>query len=151
MIYTFRKATADDLDHTWVWRNDPVTRRMARSPTFVDRPRYTAWFETLQADPDQLMLVAAVDDTLIAYATFAPFEKGWSAVMSLTIAPDHRGQGHGTALVDYFAFMGGDHLSVGEIVAHIRDENTPSRTIFERAGFRWLCCENDIHRYRLTL
>lgn len=150
-IYSIRDARREDLDCLWVWRNDPVTRQMARFHDIVDRAHYEYQFASIDDDPARLMLVAGLDEALVAYATFAPFEPGRSAVISLTVGPAHRNQGHGRKLLPYFTSIAGRRLELEEIVAHIRAENAPSIRIFEQAGFRLTETENLIHRYRLTL
>ncbi len=124
---------------------------MARVPNVIDRAHYDVQFKTIQADPARLMLVAGLDDDLIGYATFAPFERTRSALISMTLGPEFRGQGHGSRLVGHFTRIAGRRLGVKEIVAHIRAENDPSIRVFEKAGFRLTETENLIHRYRLSL
>jgi len=151
MTYKIREAITADLATTWVWRNDPVTRAMARVAAPVSRAQYQAWYNSVAQSPHHLMLVAEQNNSLIAYAGFAPFKDPGSVTISLTLGADFRGQGHGSALIPLFIKDAASKLQVREIIAHIRTENAPSHTVFTRAGFQACEVEDGIHRYRLPV
>jgi len=151
MTYKIREAITADLATTWVWRNDPVTRAMARVATPVSPAQYMAWYNSVAQSPYHLLLVAEKDNSLIAYAWFAPFKDPGSVTITLTLGADFRGQGHGAALIPLFTKEAASKLKAREIVAHIRTENAPSHKVFTRAGFEACGVKDGIHRYRLPV
>ena len=151
MTYEIREAITADIETTWVWRNDPVTRSMARVDAPVSRTQYEAWFNSVERSRRHLLLVAEHNNTLIAYAGFAPFTETGTVTISLTLGPVFRARGHGSALTPLFVRKAADYLCIKEIIAHIRTENAPSHMAFSRAGFRNSGVEGSIHRYRLPV
>lgn len=149
--YRVRKAIAADLAFTHVWRNDPVTRKMARVAAPLSPAQYRAWFRAQNAAPDRLMLLGLQGNTPLGYASFAPFWERGAWTISLTLAPEHRGQGHGRGLLPLFVRKAGIYLNLVCVIAHIRAENAPSHRLFSGAGFVDQGAEDGVHRYRLPV
>src|ERR1044072_6043125 len=131
------RGTVDDIDALeplWVAVHHAHQAAMPELAPYVDdeetwrehRPLYVELFER----PDTFLFLARVDGELVGYALgcVAPATEGWAAdtwrvgdrigeLESLSVLPDHRGEGIGSALLDLvgeeFAQLGGGDLVVG--------------------------------------
>lgn len=128
-----RPATADDAMDLLAWRNDPVTRAMSGDSAEIGRDAHLAWFARALADPDRVIYVAETGGAKIGMARFDRDGAAWIA--SVAVAPDHRGKGHGAALMrlalaDLLAKRPGD------VFARVREGNAASLRLFEGLGFK---------------
>lgn len=135
-----RLATRTDADLLFAWRNDPETRCNSVSTAPVRAEEHALWIERTLADPSRHLYVAyqvneAVGTVRLDYAD--------EAVISITVAPGHRGKGLAVALIRA-ACMAARGLRV---VAEIRPENAASIRAFERAGFAFVGAERGFLRY----
>lgn len=102
----FREARRGDLERLVdLLASDPLGQLRedaGRSTT----SRYEAAFETLDADPHHLLLVAVVDDRVIAmlqlsYLPHLTYQGGWRAqIEGVRVDASERGAGVGRALVE---------------------------------------------------
>jgi ribosomal protein S18 acetylase RimI-like enzyme len=103
------------------------------------RAQYAAW---LAAD-EAFILLAARQGRAVGYATVHfhdgpddtfPVGARWAEIYTLSVAPEARGQGIGSRLLDAIderlAAMGIDDLAVGTMV-----ENADALRLYERRGF----------------
>jgi RimJ/RimL family protein N-acetyltransferase len=134
-----RAAAADSLD-LWRWRNDPVTRAMSRNAEAVELAGHEAWFRRALADPALTLFIGEVAAGPVGMVRF---DHGPETEVSINLNPAFRGQGLSHALL-----MAGLAKVGGVVYAEIKDENAPSRRLFERAGFRRIADVEDRGRYR---
>src|SRR5262245_256539 len=121
---------APAVEHTETWREH--------------RPLYESLFER----PDTFLFLASTDGDLVGYALgcVMPAAEGWAAdtwrvgdrigeLESLSVLPDHRGEGVGSLLLDAvdeeFAKLG-----VGDVVIGALPGNTGALKLYERRGFK---------------
>jgi RimJ/RimL family protein N-acetyltransferase len=134
-----REATADDARLLFQWRNDPQTRAASLDSEPVAWEDHVGWLDRVLADPARALYVA--DDDRGALGTVRLDAGDGAAVVSITIAPDRRGEGLATPLVAAACERAG-----GPVVAIIKPTNTPSIRAFEQAGFRRSGTEDDALR-----
>jgi ribosomal protein S18 acetylase RimI-like enzyme len=112
------------------------------------RPLYVALFEK----PDTALFLALLDEALVGYALLhvEPVRGTFVAdtwrtgdrigeLESLAVAPEHRGQGIGGALLDAVDHEF-DALGVADVIIGLLPGNEGARRLYERRGFRptWL-------------
>jgi ribosomal protein S18 acetylase RimI-like enzyme len=111
-----------------------------------------ALYAQLLERPDTVLLLALDGDALIGYALahVAPVQETWIAdtwrtgprigeIESLSVAPEHRGRGIGTALMD--ALEGElDALGVTDLIVGALAGNEDALRLYRRRGYRptWL-------------
>ena len=135
-----RPATGDDCRTIWLWRNDPLTRAMSRTPDMVPWETHQTWFSKALADPARTILVGEAAGEAVGMVRL---DRGGETDVSIDIAPSHRGRGFGRALLE--AALKG----VAErLVADVKCENAASRSLFERVGFVPDAPKNGLIRYR---
>ncbi len=134
-----RKATSADALDVWFWRNDPLTRAMARVQDEIPRASHVGWFANAVGDPRRTILIGEVDGEKVGMVRF---DHGDATEVSININPEHRSRGHGYALL-----LAAMQLVPGEVWAEIKDENLVSQRLFERVGFKFRSTSDGLRRY----
>ena len=118
-----RPAVLTDAETLWVWRNDPATRANSRSSEEVPWERHLAWLESSLTRDDRLLLVA--DDDRGPVGTVRWDHEGGDEEVSITVAPERRGQG-----------LAGPLLAAGEraLATWTRRRNAPEGQEGTRPG-----------------
>jgi RimJ/RimL family protein N-acetyltransferase len=130
-----REATAGDARLLFHWRNDPQTREASLRSEPVAWNDHVEWLARVLADPARALYVAEDDRGALGTVRLDAGDGG--AVVSITIAPDRRGEGLATPLVAAACERAG-----GPVVAIIKPTNTRSVRAFEQAGFRRIGTED---------
>ena len=141
-----RKATLDDSDDLLAWRNDPIARTMSKSRDIVDCTTHSAWLTHALGDPGTLILIGENAGNKVGVVRFELLEKSWN--VSINIAPDHRGFGHGYELLLRALSILEDIHSPCDVVAEINQNNHRSLRIFERCNFQISGADGDFIHLR---
>jgi predicted dehydrogenase/RimJ/RimL family protein N-acetyltransferase len=129
-----RSAERADSDSIRAWRNDPETRRWSRVGDEVSTDEHERWFDRILADPTTTIWIAEVDSSPVGQVRVTR-DAGGSAELHITVAPDVRGGGVGTAMLVEAAGRALSESDVKLLVAHVKRGNEASRRAFVRAGF----------------
>lgn len=103
----FRRARRDDLPHIVAMIADDGLGRGRETPTLPLDPRYERAFDAIEADVNQVALVAEMEGALVAYLqiTLIPgLSRGgaWRGQLeSVRVASSRRGRGIGTRLTEH--------------------------------------------------
>jgi GNAT superfamily N-acetyltransferase len=87
-----RPAVPADAETLWRWRNDPATRASSRSSEEVPWESHLAWLEASLRRDDRLLLVAGDESGPVGTVRW-DHEGGDEWEVSITVAPERRGQG----------------------------------------------------------
>jgi spore coat polysaccharide biosynthesis predicted glycosyltransferase SpsG/L-amino acid N-acyltransferase YncA len=129
-----RPARPADRRLLWEWRNDPVTRAMSFHRDPVPWEEHCRWFDGRIRDPATLLLLAVdAQDQPVGQARFDL--DGATAVISVAVAPGHRGRGLGRVLIDLACRRVFATTGAAVVLAFIRADNTASLAAFATAGF----------------
>jgi RimJ/RimL family protein N-acetyltransferase len=134
-----RRAGEGDALDVLSWRNDPMTRAMARNQEAVDEASHLAWFAAALADPRRTFLIGEAEGEKIGMVRF---DRDGETEVSINLNPAHRGRG-----LSYPLLMAALALVSGDVWAEIRPENAASLRLFERAGFRFKTMHEGLRRY----
>lgn len=144
-MVTLRPATLDDAQRLFDWRNDPVTRAMAITTDPVPWDGHIRWLTASLTNPARLLLVGQVDDTPIGTVRF---DLADPVLVSITLAPDHRGRGLALPLLTGAM----DRLDrPANLLAQVKPDNPASQRLFERAGFEQMDESDGLLNYRRSL
>lgn len=144
-----RKATIDDLDDLFAWRNDATARSMFKSKDTVDYATHLAWYTRALGDPQTLVLIGQSAGSKVGVLRFERLERSWN--VSINIAPDHRGSGYGYELLRKGLSVLKDTHGSCSLFAEINRNNSRSFRVFERCGFHVSETDGDFVHMRREL
>lgn len=98
----------------------------------VPSDRHHAWFAQRLADAASEIWIGKVDGAPVGVVRFDLVNAG-VALISIIVAPEARGRGHGSELLT--GAMARQGLEAQAFRATVRRENHASRRLFESAGF----------------
>jgi RimJ/RimL family protein N-acetyltransferase len=144
-MLTLRKATGQDSDLLYNWRNDPVTRHASHDTSEISRDRHEAWLAASFANPHRLIFIAEERGRPVGTVRVDHGPDG-TAEVSWTVAPDARGEGVATRMVRLVV----DDISRGcPVRAEIKAGNDASIKVAEAAGMRLFTEDRGVlHFYR---
>lgn len=129
-----RSILPDDCNQIWEWANDPITRAQSFSSHAIPWEKHKQWFEAQLADPAVHFYVAEDDRARpIGQVRFQIVDD--TAIISVSLVPERRGQGYGAEVIRLGARQLFDSTQVTRIHAYIKPDNTPSIHAFTKAGF----------------
>lgn len=129
-----RPVDSGDCETLFAWANDPGTRAMSFSTAPIPWDTHTAWFSAKLADPScRMYLACAESGEPVGHVRFDI--EGDHAVVSIVVAPDHRGFGIGKDVLNLGIRRLFDETDVCLIEAFVREANDPSLALFRRCGF----------------
>lgn len=112
---------------------------MSRTQDEVQQQSHVEWFDRAVSDPRQTLLIGEVDGEKVGMVRF---DHGDPTEVSININPICRGRGLGYSLLSEAM-----KWSAGDLLAEIKEENTASKRIFERAGFQLQAMDGGLGRY----
>lgn len=128
-----RPATCADSALLWTWRNDPATRAASLNTAEVGEREHVQWVKETLARPDRRLYVGTLGERPVATARLDIEDD--AATVSVTVAPEERGSGLGTALVRAVSDEAFATTAVQRLVAVVKRDNAASRRAFAHAGF----------------
>jgi RimJ/RimL family protein N-acetyltransferase len=131
---TLRAATVLDAPLLLEWRNDPDAVRFSATGRGVTPAEHVDWLTARLADPGTRLWIADEDGETVGQVR-VDLTYGIGTV-SIGIAPDHRGRGIGSAVLQAMLVEIERDPRVHRLRAVAHAENTASRRTFERAGFQ---------------
>lgn len=114
------------------WANDPETRAASFNSDPISRAAHNAWFAESLAGARHLYIIER-NGSPAGLARLDPAMAG-EAIVSLTIAPEHRGHGIGPTALAALSTQAA-RLGISRLLAKIQKSNTRSQRAFERAGY----------------
>ena len=131
-----RKATFEDSQHLWLWRNDDETRRNSKSHAPVSWDDHSRWFEQALRNPDRLILMMTINQTPVGMVRFdRDTALPDTLVVSIAVDQSQRGAGLGRRMLPQACAKGLAAFGANILLAEIADFNRASQRIFEACGF----------------
>ena len=132
---TMRRAQSGDCRILWKWANDTAVRQASFDSSPITWEQHVQWFAQQLGDACSTFLIFEDDQsTPVGTARFRA-TSGADLEISVTIAPEFRGQGLAPGLLDRAAESAFERGLIERIHAFIRAENRVSVKSFENAGF----------------
>lgn len=132
---TLRPADINDSEDIFRWRNDPITRANSFNSSMIPWHEHEQWLGKALARSDRLLLIGIDESRKIGIVRFDLNQPG-EAEININLAPECRGQGYGTALIqEASAHLFQHHPAVRAIYAKVKPDNPASLHAFENAGY----------------
>jgi UDP-2,4-diacetamido-2,4,6-trideoxy-beta-L-altropyranose hydrolase len=134
-VLTLREAEPGDSRLLFEWVNDPVVRARSFTQATIPWEDHERWFARKLADARCLLLIA--EDAQGQPVGQVRFDLGddSSAIISVAMAPEHRGRGYGAAAIASACRALDVRHGPMTVFAYIRRDNLASQRAFSRAGF----------------
>lgn len=129
-----REARTEDCHMIWEWANDPVARSLSFSSKPIPWAQHADWFSGRIAEPRCLHYISH-DRSGTAVGQIRFDIDGERAVVSVTIAPNYRGQGYGRQVIRLGVGEVFNNTSLKSIYAYIKPDNESSLRAFVASGF----------------
>lgn len=139
-----RRATAGDAGVLFEWRNEDCARAMSFDAGPVPWESHVRWLEEKLADTRAKLFIGEIDGLPIGQVRLD--SQGEERVLSYGVDADFRGAGLGKALVE--AAVRSTGRPAGNLRAHVKAQNEPSKKIFRALGWHETIAGNE-HVYRL--
>ena len=124
------RATRADAAVLLEWRNDPATRLGSFTEEPITAEAHAVWLAGIIADTQGGLFLATDGSTRVGSVRIDR-----SGVISLIIAPAHRGKGHALPVLSAAELWARLHTNLKELTAWIRLDNPISLRCFARAGY----------------
>jgi len=124
-----RKATFNDWKILLDWRNDPITRENSFETEEVSEQIHKLWFNDSLLNPNRSIYI--LEDNFTSVGSIRS-DLHWNnqSVLSWSIAPDQRGKGYGTKILEIYL-----QNKKGKFIAEIKPRNIASIKMVEKNGF----------------
>jgi spore coat polysaccharide biosynthesis protein SpsF len=133
-VLRLRPAEAADSAALMAWRNDAETVRMSVSGRAVTQGEHDQWLAGRLRDPASRIWIAERGADALGSVRIDVTDA--VGLVSIVVAPDARGAGVGTAMLELLqAELAGD-FQVTALEAVVHPDNPRSLRVFERVGFR---------------
>jgi RimJ/RimL family protein N-acetyltransferase len=124
-----RKATFNDWKILLDWRNDPTTRKNSFETGEVSEQTHKLWFNDSLLNPNRSIYILE-NNSIPVGSIRSDIHWNNQSVLSWSIAPDQRGKGYGTKILEIYL-----QDKKGEFIAEIKPENIASIKMVEKNGF----------------
>ena len=141
----FRKATKEDSDNLFNWRNDQETRANSLNTAPVLREEHEAWLARTLKNPNRILFIIEEDGEAVGTIRADKLENENGYELSWTVAPEHRGKGIGKKML----FQAVKEVDSPVLKAKIKKENTASVKMAEATGFQKESEENSVSTWML--
>ncbi|MBU3540800.1 UDP-2,4-diacetamido-2,4,6-trideoxy-beta-L-altropyranose hydrolase [Polynucleobacter sp. UB-Tiil-W10] len=131
-----RKATINDLDILYHWRNHPSIRSASANSEIISLEQHSEWFKKVITAPDRHILIAQKNDgNLLGMIRFD--EHGTEVEISIYIAPDLASQGVGSKILragERWVFE--NRKGITGFRAKVLGGNKASHHLFQKLGYQ---------------
>lgn len=134
-----RQARQDDARLLWEWANDPIVRASSLSPDPILWESHLAWCQARLASASTMMLLAekAGSRTPVGQVRF-DLEDEDTAAIDISVAAAARNHSAGTILLEEALAEVRRRGFCSKVIARVKENNAPSRRLFEKACFTCL-------------
>jgi RimJ/RimL family protein N-acetyltransferase len=133
-MISLRRASTEDCDAIYAWRNAEVNRRYSGDDRVISIAAHRQWFADMTVDPSRIILIGEADFEPVGVLRFDL--DGAGAVVSIYLVPGRHGMGWAESLLDRGAeWLRAHRPEIVTIRARVKRCNHASLAVFGRAGY----------------
>ena len=130
-----RRATIQDCDAVYLWRNAEETRRHIFNPDPIPLDSHTQWFRKSLVHTNRVLLIGEIDGEPVGVLRYDM--QGAEALISVYLVPGTHRQGTGTHLIrSGSTWLRQNYSQIRRIKAEVVPTNITSRKAFINAGYK---------------
>jgi len=138
-----RRATIDDSQSIFDWRNDKNSRPMFFNEQVITMGDHIKWFESALADTNRKLFIGEIFDEKIGVCRFDLDKNEFWAEVSINMNPESRGRGLGKIFllkcIEYYL-----ESNTYNLVARIKPKNHASLKVFNNVGFEQISVNEEV-------
>lgn len=138
-----RKATLEDAETLFSWRNDPETRMNSLCSEEIDLAKHHSWLKNALTQQSRQLFIAEINAEPVGTVRADRQDNSTYWLISWTVAPRFRAKGIGAFMVQKLL-----KFIKAPVEAHVKKNNIASQKIALQSGLELITCENDILIYR---
>ena len=129
-----RQAKEQDMDVLLHWANEKQVRQASFCSEPITSQQHQKWFQNVMKSDCIWQFIYEVNGCLIGQIRITVEDN--AAVISYSIAKEHRGKGYGKRMVKLLEREVRDNYpEISELRAYVKNENIASQKVFEGLGF----------------
>ncbi len=150
-----RSADLSDCKEVFEWRNDAITRQMARSSEVVLWEDHLRWYESSLANEGRLLLICEGkgknEHFKLGIVRFDFIDGARKSEVSINLSPTVRGKGYArNCLKKAISYMAKEKPNCKLVNADIKKINEVSKFLFEQVGFKLVSEDSLFWQYQLS-
>lgn len=130
-----RKATIDDEQNLYVWRNHPNIREVSFNKQSISPEQHSQWFRSTLLNPDRLLLIGELKEKPVGVVRFDIDGNSAEVSIYLIQEPDYKGLGQ-SLLRSAEQWLKANMNDISTISANVIEENSISQRFFTNAGYK---------------
>ena len=151
-----RRADLSDCKEVFKWRNDDITRQMARSSEVVLWEDHLRWYESSLENESRLLLICIskgkIEHCKLGIVRFDFIDSARKSEISINLSPPMRGEGYAIeCLKKSISYMVDERPMCKSVIAEIKKINKASKNSFEQVGFNLISEDSVFWQYELIL
>lgn len=131
-----RDAEPSDCRFVWETNNHRSVRDQAIHTEEILWEDHQSWFAKSLKDSNRLLLIAEYQNEPAGVLRFDIDPAAQRATITIAIAPESRGAGLGTQVIEKGSELILKRSDIACVIAYIRRENEPSLRAFSKCGFQ---------------
>ena len=152
MEIEIRKASHDDINDFYYWRNHKKTRNMLKNSEPISWKEHTNWYLKSLKRINRVSLVILLKESKLKIGCIGFDIKENNSFISIIIDPKFRKKKLSKISLDEaIKFFKKDNSNIDLILAEIKSENIASEKIFEQVGFVLKKKHKNINIYELSI
>lgn len=145
-----RNAAMEDMDLTYTWANEPITRKYSFNQEFIPLVDHQNWFA--RKINDQNCIYQLLEKGGKPVGSIRLDIDAQVGLISYLIAPEYTGKGYGKKMLELAVQnLENGRLEIKMLKGLVRNDNIASVKIFERLGFERRILNNDVIEYTLKI
>jgi len=140
-----RLACESDSKDTFLWRNDPITRKSFFNSSKISWKEHCDWFKQKLSSPSSKIIILENDSNKIGVVRYD--KKDSFYYVSINTNPDQRGKGYSSKMLLASEKLISSKNNPVNIIADILKENELSVRTFIRAGYKLKTKHQTYDRY----
>lgn len=144
MRLTLRKATIQDCDDLYRYRNDPLTREQSFNQQEILYEQHCQWFKKALEDTQRVFYIGQIDKNEKCGVVRFDLQGKFFGEINVIVSPENRGQGIGSQLISQSCRLFFTETKRKLILSRIKKGNNASIKVFQKAGFWELFQYNEV-------
>lgn len=132
---TLRRATLEDCDNVYHWRNAPETRKFSNNNDIIPYNNHVGWYKKAIQDENKFLLIALENEKAVGFLRYDFLAE--TIMTSIYLVPGHNGRGLGISILKAGEeYLKTENKTSVPIVAEILNDNKASEKLFIKMGFQ---------------